>query len=72
MHWSGQIRKISSKRKWTDREYPVQNNADVSYKEVKNYCDTNQVSALLFCGTHPKPCGSRGLSKNYYSRFDER
>ena len=33
--------KISIKRKWTHREYHVQNNADVSHKEVKMYVHTN-------------------------------
>ena len=28
-------RKRSSKRKWTDREYHVQDNADVAHKDVK-------------------------------------
>ena len=33
----GKYRKISSKRKWTYREYNVQDNDDVSHKEVKMY-----------------------------------
>ena len=33
-------RKISSKRKCTDREYHVQYNAYVSHKYVIMYCDT--------------------------------
>ena len=37
--------KISSKRKWIDREYNVQDNADVAHKDVKIYCDTNQFTA---------------------------
>ena len=44
-----------SKRKWIDREYHVQDNADVAHKYVKMYCDTNQFSELPFCGPHPKP-----------------
>ena len=44
----GKYRKISSKRKCTDREYYVQDNADVSHKDVKIYCDTNQFPALSF------------------------
>ena len=35
-------RKISSKIKWTDREYNIQDNADVAHKYMKIYCDTNQ------------------------------
>ena len=34
------------------------------------YCDTNQSPALPFCGSHPKPHGERGLSKNYHLCFD--
>ena len=36
------------------------------------YCDTNQFPALTFCGTHPKPYGARGFSKNYHLRFDKK
>ena len=63
-------RKIFSKIKWIDREYHVQDNADFSYKDVKMYCDTNQFPALLFCGSHPKPHGARGLGNHYHIRFD--
>ena len=34
--------KIASKRKWTYREYHVQDNADVAHKHVKMYWDTKQ------------------------------
>ena len=37
-------RKRASKIKWTDREYHVQYNADVAHKDVKMYCDTNELS----------------------------
>ena len=63
-------RKISSKRKWKDREYHVQDNADVAHKYVKIYCDTNPFPALLFLGSHPKHHGAKGLSNHYYLRFD--
>ena len=63
-------RKISIKRKWTEREYHVQDNTDVAHKDVEIYCDTNQFPALSFCGPHPKLCGARGLSKHYHLRFD--
>ena len=66
----GKYRKISSKRKWTDREYHVQYNADVSHKYMKIYCDTNQFPALPLCGPHPKHHGVRGFSKHYHLRFD--
>ena len=51
-HWKhrvtdqGKYRTIASKRKWTDREYYVWNNADVSHKEVIMYCNTNQLPEL--------------------------
>ena len=34
------------------------------------YCKTNKFLALPFYGTHSKPHGERGLSKNYHLRFD--
>ena len=57
-------------RKWTDRQYHVQDNADVSHQYVRIYCNTRQISALPSCGPHYKPHGARGLSKNYHFRFD--
>ena len=66
----GKDRKRSSKRKWTDRQYHVQDNSDVSHKDMKMYCDTNQFPALTFCGSHTKPCGARGLGKHYHLCFD--
>ena len=66
----GKYRKISSKRKWTDREYYVQDNADVAHKDVKMYCDTNQFPALPLCGSHPNPHGARGLGKHYHIHSD--
>ena len=57
-------------RKWTYRQYHVQDNADVSQQDVKIYCNTNQLLALTFCGPHSKPNSTRGLSKNHYLRFD--
>ena len=62
--------KISSKRKWTDIEYHIQDNADIAHKDVKMYCETNQLPSLPFCGPHPKPHGARGLSKYYCLCFD--
>ena len=63
-------RKRASKIKWIDREYHAQDNADVSHKDVKMYCDTNQSPALQFGGPHPNNHVARGLSKNYCLRFD--
>ena len=66
----GKYRKLSSKRKWTDKEYHDQDNADVTHTDVKMYCDTNQLPKLLFCGSHPKPHEASGLRKHYNLRFD--
>ena len=38
----GKSRKIFMKRKWTERKFHVQDNADVELKDVKMYCNTNQ------------------------------
>ena len=38
----GRSRKRSMKRKWTERNYHVQDNASVELKDVKIYCNTNQ------------------------------
>ena len=35
-------------RKWTERKYHVQDNADVELKDVKMYCNTNQFPTLPF------------------------
>ena len=34
-------RKIFMERKWTERNYHVQDNAAVELKDVKMYCNTN-------------------------------
>ena len=56
-------------RKWTERKYHVQDNADVELKYVKMYCNTNKSPELSFSGPHSKPHGARGLIKHYYLRF---
>ena len=56
-------------RKWTDRQYHVQDNVDVAHQDVKVYCNTNKFPELSFCGPQYKPHGARGLSKHYYLRF---
>ena len=66
----GKYIKTASKRKCTDREYHVQDSSDVSHKDVKIYCDTNQFPTLIFCGSHSKSHGSRGLGKHYNLCFD--
>ena len=57
-------------RKWTDRQYPVQDNADVEHKDMIMYCNTNQFPELSFYVPHSKIHGARGLSKHYNFRFD--
>ena len=57
-------------RKCTDRQYHVQDNADVSNTYVIIYFNTNQFPELTFCGPHSKPHGARGMSKHYNLRFD--
>ena len=57
-------------RKWTERKYHIQDNADVELKDVEFYCNTNQLPTLPFCGPHSKPHGARGLGKHYNLRFD--
>ena len=65
----GKYSKRASKRKWTYREYHIQDNAGNSHKYVKIICDTNQFPTLTFCDSHSKPHGARGLSKNYHLFF---
>ena len=48
-----EIQKISE-IKWTDIEYHVQDNSDVSHKDVKLYCDMNQLPALPFFSPNSK------------------
>ena len=66
----GKSRKRYMNRNWTEREYHDQDNADVEYKDVKMYCNTNQFPTLPFCGPHSKPHGARGLGKHYHLHFD--
>ena len=66
----GKDSKRPSKRTWTDREYHYHNSADVSHKDLKMYCDTNQFPSLPFCGLYPNPHGARSSSKHYHLRFD--
>ena len=57
-------------RKWTKREYHVQEYASVELKGMKMYCNKNQLPVLTFCVPHSKPHGARGLGKHYHLRFD--
>ena len=56
-------------RKWTEKQYHVQDNAAVEHQDVKNYCNTSQFPELSFCGPHSKPHGANVLSKHYNLRF---
>ena len=58
-------------RKWTYRDYHVQDNSYVEKKDAKMYCNTNQFPELSFSGPHHKPHGARGLSKHCHLRFDQ-
>ena len=66
----GKYKEKFSERKWTDREYHVQDNDNVAQKDVKIYCNTNKFPELPFCGTHAKPHGTRGLINSYHFGFD--
>ena len=57
-------------RKWIDRQYHVQDNADVAHKVVKIHCNTNQFPELPFFVPHSKHHGANGASNNYHLRFD--
>ena len=56
--------------KWIDREYHVQDNADVEHKYMKMYCKKSQLPELSFCCPHSKPHVTRGLDKHSCLRFD--
>ena len=58
------------KRKWTERQYHIQNINAVAQQDVKIYCNTNKFSELPFCGPHSKPHVTKGLSKYYHFRSD--
>ena len=66
----GKNNKLFLERKWTERHYHVQDNADVAQQYVRMYCNKNKLPALPFCGPHYKPHGARVLSKYYHVRLD--
>ena len=68
--YQGKDRKRFMERNRTESQYHVQDNADAAHKYVRMYCNKNQLPALPFWGTHTKPHGARGSSKNYHFRFD--
>ena len=57
-------------RKWTQRQYQAQDNADFEHKDVKMYFNSNQLPELSFCVPHYKPHGAKGSSKHYHLSFD--
>ena len=54
--------------KCTEKQYYVQDNADVSHKNVTICWNTNQFPELSFCGPHSKPHDARGFSRHYNLR----
>ena len=48
----GKNNKRFMERKWTEIQYHVQDNADVSHQYVRMYGNTNLFPALPFCGSH--------------------
>ena len=57
-------------KRWTDRQYHVQYNADVAHQHVIMNRNTNQFLTLPFCDPHSKSHGSRGITKPYHLSFD--
>ena len=53
----GKEKKRASKKKRKDRQYHIQDNADVAHKDVKMYYDTKLLPTLLFFGSHTNPYG---------------
>ena len=41
----GKNNKKSMERKWTERQYHVQDNADVAHQYLRMYCNTNKLPA---------------------------
>ena len=60
----------SDKQKCTEMRYHVQEDADVSHKDVNTFLNKNQVISLPFFGPHTKPYGVRWFCKHYHMRFD--
>ena len=61
-----QRKKRQRKLKLPEREYHVQEDADVAQKYVEMFCNKNQFPSFPFCVTHTKLHGVRGFRKNYY------
>ena len=50
----GKIKKIIMERKWIDRQYHVQDNADDELKDVKMYCNTIPYAPIPIFGSKHK------------------
>ena len=66
----GRHKKTSSKQKWTNRYYHVQNSKYVDHQYLKMYCEKKQFPGLKFLGQHNKPHGVCGLCKHCHICFD--
>ena len=65
-------KKRASKKKRIEIEYHVQNDADVSHKDVNIFCNTKQFPSLPFCCPHKKLHGVTVLIKHYCMLFDSK
>ena len=66
----GKCKKQASKINWLEREYNVQEEADVYHKDVKMFCNKNHFPTIEFCVPHTKQYGVRGFSNHYHMIFD--
>ena len=66
----GKYTKIPNEIKWTDREYNVQDNADVAQKYVKMYCNITNSQHYHFVVQITNLMAWGGLSENYHLSFD--
>ena len=65
----GKYNSWASKLNWIEMEYFFQEEDDLTHKNVKIFCDTNQFPSFKFCVPHTNPHGVRGLSKQYHIIF---
>ena len=66
----GKDRKQSSKNKWTECEYHVQDRKYLQQKPVKMSCASTQFQVFSFCGPHEKHHGVIRSSKDYHLRLE--
>ena len=62
--------KCAGKRKWTEREYHVQDSKDIHHKSVKVSFASTKFTALTFFVPHEKSHGVRGLIKHYHLQLE--